>query len=91
MRQLTELSSAPEVLICDHRMPDMDGSTLLAHIRERYPSVPAILISAYLEGDTDAGEVNHALNERLPKPFAPETLLARVNQVARRNSRMKRD
>lgn len=91
IRQLAELSSAPEVLICDHRMPDMDGSTLLAHIRERYPSVPAILISAYLEGDADSGEVNHALNERLPKPFAPETLLARANQVARRHHRMKRD
>jgi signal transduction histidine kinase/CheY-like chemotaxis protein len=91
LRQLAELSSAPEVLICDHRMPDMDGSTLLAHIRERYPSVPAILISAYLEGDTDVGGANHALNERLPKPFAPEALLARVNEVARRHIAMKCD
>jgi signal transduction histidine kinase/CheY-like chemotaxis protein len=86
LRQLAELSSAPEVLICDHRMPDMDGSTLLAHIRERYPSVPAILISAYLEGDAGVGEANHALNERLPKPFAPEMLLARVNEIARRHA-----
>nr|WP_225737436.1 ATP-binding protein [Dyella acidiphila] len=86
MQQLAQSSAPPEVLICDHRMPDMDGSTLLAHIRERYPAVPAILISAYLEGDTDGGEVNHALNERLPKPFAPETLLARVQQVAQRHA-----
>jgi signal transduction histidine kinase/CheY-like chemotaxis protein len=85
MRQLAGLSSAPEVLVCDHRMPDMDGSTLLAHIRERYPSVPAILISAYLEGDADSGRADHALNERLPKPFAPETLLARVQRLARRH------
>jgi CheY-like chemotaxis protein/anti-sigma regulatory factor (Ser/Thr protein kinase) len=91
LRQLAQLSLAPEVLICDHRMPDMDGSTLLAHIRERYPSVPAILISAYLDGDAEMGEVDQALNERLPKPFAPEALLARVNQVARRRHVMEYD
>jgi DNA-binding response OmpR family regulator len=44
------------------------------------------LISAYLEGDADVGEANHTLNERLPKPFAPEALLARVNEVARRHA-----
>ncbi|WP_158621242.1 hybrid sensor histidine kinase/response regulator [Dyella dinghuensis] len=86
MRQLTESKLAPAVLICDHRMPDMDGSTLLAHIRERYPSVPAILISSYIEGDNSSGQTGHALNERLPKPFAPETLLAHVHHVARRNA-----
>ncbi|RDS79665.1 response regulator [Dyella monticola] len=91
MRHLAESSSAPQVLICDHRMPDIDGSTLLARIRERYPSVPAILISAYLERDADAGEGSHALNERLPKPFAPETLLTRVQQVARRHPARQRD
>jgi len=86
MRHLAESSSPPQVLICDHRMPDIDGSTLLARIRERYPAVPAILISAYLENDAHAGETSHALNERLPKPFAPETLLTRVQQVARRHA-----
>jgi CheY-like chemotaxis protein len=86
LQQLAESVSAPEVLICDHRMPDMDGSTLLAHIRERYPSIPAILISSYMEGDSASSQSGHVLNERLPKPFAPETLLAHVYDVARRHA-----
>jgi signal transduction histidine kinase len=86
MRQLATSRSAPQVLICDHRMPDMDGSTLLAHIRERYPTVPAILISSYMEGDNPAGKFAHTLNERLPKPFAPEILLTHVQDMARRNA-----
>jgi len=83
--QLAVSRSAPQVLICDHRMPDMDGSTLLAHIRARYPAIPAILISSYMDGDNPAGQFAKTLNERLPKPFAPEVLLSHVQEMARRN------
>lgn len=85
LRQLATTPSAPDVLVCDHRMPDMTGSTLLAHIRERYPSVPAILISSYIDSDNVDSKTGHALNERLPKPFTPEVLVARVHEVARRH------
>lgn len=84
LRQLATAHSAPQVLICDHCMPDMNGSTLLAHIREQYPAVPAILISSYLDGDGASSKAGHGLNERLPKPFTPEVLVALVHDVARR-------
>jgi DNA-binding NtrC family response regulator len=84
MQQLAE-SEPPEVLICDHRMPDRDGSTLLPPIRERYPTVPAILISSYTEGGSASGPTGHALKQRLPMPFAPEVLLAHVHDIALRN------
>jgi signal transduction histidine kinase/CheY-like chemotaxis protein len=88
MQHLAASSSPPEVLICDHRMPDMDGATVLAHIHDRYPSVPAILISAYIDADTDTGNADHPLYARLPKPFSPEALVDRVHQVARRHATM---
>ena len=85
MQQLAARERAPEVLVCDQRMPDMDGSTLLMHIRERYPAVPAILISACMETDHVPDPAVHALSTRLPKPFAPDTLLGRVHDVAQQH------
>jgi signal transduction histidine kinase/CheY-like chemotaxis protein len=74
----------PEVLVCDHHMPDIDGLSLLRKLRVRMPEVPAILISAYLE--SDGSPPSHEINfsERLPKPFAPDALVARVHAAARR-------
>jgi HD-like signal output (HDOD) protein len=38
-----------DVIIADMRMPGMDGATLLAHIRERFPSTARIILSGYAE------------------------------------------
>ena len=83
-RVIANATSLPEVLVCDHRMPDIDGLSLLRKLRQRMPDVPAILISAYLE--TDGSPPGHEIpfSERLPKPFAPDALVARVHAAARR-------
>jgi CheY-like chemotaxis protein len=72
----------PHVLVCDHTMPDTDGATLLRKLREKLPHVPAILISAYLDTDGSSAHPADPFNERLPKPFSPDTLLARVRAIA---------
>lgn len=75
---------APQVLVCDNRLPDSDGSSLLARLRHHLPDVPAILISACL--DSDALPMDDELTEYLPKPFAPGDLLTRVQQAAQRHA-----
>ena len=73
---------APQIIVCDNRMPDTDGITLLRKLRTRLPDVPVILISAYLESDGQPFRSEDDFTERLPKPFAPSHLLARVLKVA---------
>jgi CheY-like chemotaxis protein len=73
---------APQIIVCDNRMPDTDGITLLRKLRMRLPDVPVILISAYLESDGQPFRNEDDFTERLPKPFAPSHLLARVLKVA---------
>jgi len=80
-----QLTPAPEVLICDHRMPDIDGLNLLRKLRLQLPDVPAILISAYLETDGSPPGLQDVFSERLPKPFAPDALVARVHAAAKRH------
>ncbi|MEP6897014.1 MAG: ATP-binding protein, partial [Rhodanobacter sp.] len=81
---MAQATRMPEVLVCDHRMPDTDGLTLLRKLRARLPDVPAILISAYLETDGLPPGQADPLSERLPKPFAPDVLAARVHAAAKR-------
>ncbi|HEY8683294.1 MAG TPA: response regulator, partial [Rhodanobacter sp.] len=68
----------PHVLVCDYRMADIDGASLLRRLRRSLHSVPAILISAYLDSDGSAAGLEDLHSERLRKPFAPAALLARV-------------
>jgi signal transduction histidine kinase len=76
---------APHVLVCDNRLSDTDGVTLLPKLRRKLPRVPVILISAYLDTDGQPSLPVDALTERLPKPFLPTTLVARVMDAARRH------
>jgi len=75
---------APQVLVCDDRLPDTNSSLLLPRLRRHLPRTPVILISAYRGlGRREPPEDAHT--ERLPKPFAPEQLVSRVLQAARRS------
>jgi CheY-like chemotaxis protein len=75
---------SPQVLVCDNRLPDTNGTVLLRRLRQRFPTVPAILISAYLDTDGQPPGNEDDFVERLPKPFAPDTLVTRVQQAAAR-------
>lgn len=72
----------PQIMVCDNRMPDIDGTALLQQLRLRLPKVPAILISAYLETDWQPPAVDDPFNIWLPKPFAPDRLVDCVFKAA---------
>ena len=67
-----------DLVVTDFMMPDMDGLELLAHIRQEYPQMKVIMITAH-------GSVQHAVRtmksgaiDYIPKPFSTTELLERV-------------
>lgn len=61
----------PHFILCDIRLPGMDGVELVRRIRQdpRLSSLPVILISAYGEPD------GHSADGFVAKPFDPDVLL----------------
>jgi CheY-like chemotaxis protein len=82
LQRVKTMPSPPDVLVCDHHMPDMDGASLLRQLRQWLPRTPAVLISAnHSQGESAAPD--DAYTSRLPKPFSPERLVGQVRQVTR--------
>ncbi len=60
---------APEVIISDIRMPNIDGMTLLSTINKEHPNIPVIIITAHSDLDSAVSAYQSGAFEYLPKPF----------------------
>jgi two-component system KDP operon response regulator KdpE len=77
------LSQAPDLIILDLGLPDMQGLDLLRTIRTKNDSVPVVVLSS--RGD-EAGKVQAldlGADDYLTKPFGMDELLARMRAALR--------
>jgi len=74
-----------DVVVSDVRMYPMDGYTLAAKIRNLYPAVDIVLMSAY--GFEEDSSVPHDLDSfpRLTKPFSVSELIEILKKVEDKN------
>ena len=64
-------ASPPQLIVTDIRMPgQLDGLGLLAHVRNAYPTLPVVVVSAY----NDRFPVSDRYTHFLPKPYLFEKL-----------------
>lgn len=72
----------PVVVVSDMRMPEMDGATLLAHVRERSPDITRVLLTGQADIDSAVAAINQGQVFRfLTKPCAPQAFLAAVRDA----------
>ena len=70
------------LLISDVNMPGMDGHELLALVRQRYPMLPVLLMTAYGAVERAVQAMRLGAADYLVKPFEPKVLLELVNRHA---------
>jgi two-component system nitrogen regulation response regulator GlnG len=59
----------PRVIATDIRMPGMSGIELLAILKEQYPQIPIVIMTAYSDLDSAVSAYEGGAFEYLPKPF----------------------
>ncbi len=59
----------PQVLVSDIRMPGGTGIDLLAQVKQRFPGLPVIIMTAYSDLDSAVSAFQGGAFEYLPKPF----------------------
>jgi two-component system nitrogen regulation response regulator GlnG len=62
-------TSVPQVAVSDIRMPGGSGLQLLEVIKERYPTLPVIVMTAYSDLESAVAAFQGGAFEYLPKPF----------------------
>jgi len=60
---------SPQVLVSDIRMPGGTGLELLNVVKEKYPALPVIIMTAYSDLDSAVSSFQGGAFEYLPKPF----------------------
>ena len=74
------------VMTIDRMLPDIDGISIIRHLREDGIVTPALIISALGEVDDRVRGLRAGGDDYLVKPFAFAEMLARVEALARRSA-----
>ena len=73
-----------DIILLDLALPGCDGIEILRAIRQRSLSTPVLIITARGELPDRISGLDLGADDYLPKPFAMEELIARVNALTRR-------
>ncbi len=69
------------LIVTDVVMPNMDGPTMVRHVKALKPGLPVIFMSGYAEEAFRRNDENAADLHFLPKPFGLKQLAAKVKEV----------
>ena len=70
-----------DLVICDLKMPGMDGVQLLQQLRKIHPDLTVIIMTAYGTIETAVNAMRHGAFDYVTKPFSKEELLITVQRA----------
>ena len=71
----------PKVMLSDIRMPGESGLSLLHRVKERFPQLPVIVMTAYSDLESAVSAFQGGAFEYLPKPFDVDQAVALVRRA----------
>lgn len=83
LEQLASAKRLPDLIITDLMMPEMDGVTLLGHLKNdvRYTQIPVIVLTARATGREELEALRIGVDDYLLKPFNTVELMAHMAQL----------
>ena len=74
----------PDICVLDVMMPDMDGFTLAEKMKEADSDVPLIFLTARSMKEDIVRGLKIGADDYITKPFDPEVLILRINNILKR-------
>jgi CheY-like chemotaxis protein len=69
------------VILSDINMPGMDGLTLLQQVKQRFPDLPVMMITAYGDDERRRRAADYGAAEFITKPVDFDQLKAQLRQL----------
>jgi CheY-like chemotaxis protein len=74
-------TAAPDLIVTDVIMPEMNGRELVRRLRERWPEVRVLFTTAYAIDELTGNAASDLPGRLLRKPFVPSELGAAVREA----------
>ena len=84
LRRFSEPGEAPDLLLQDVRMPDMDGISVLKEVKRLHPALPVIIMTAFATVDHAVGAMRIGAFDYVTKPFPKEKILGVLKNALER-------
>lgn len=97
LKSLRESDSAPDLLLLDVKMPEMDGIEVLKQLKNIQPQLPVIMMTGHGTIESAVEAMKIGAHDYLTKPFPQEKLFALVKhtlerqQLREENSALKKE
>ena len=69
------------VIICDIRMPKVNGIECIQYIRQEAPGIPIVVVTGFPDTQMAVNLMNEGVKEYLVKPVEKEKLVATVEKL----------
>ena len=79
-------ADAPDLVVLDRMLGDMDGLEVCRRLRGNAPGLPVIMLTALSEEADRVAGLETGADDYLTKPFSPRELVLRVRSVLRRGA-----
>ena len=74
-----------DIIVSDVQMDVMDGNELLRVAREKYPSIPFVMMTAHASVERAVAAMQDGATDYLQKPFEASSLVSTVTRMAKRS------
>lgn len=85
LEETRQAGEGPALVLLDLMLPGTDGLTLCREIRQRWPALPVIMLTARVEEVDRLLGLELGADDYICKPFSPREVVARVKAVLRRS------
>jgi len=80
-------SETPQVVVSDVRMPGTSGLELLQSVKQKYPQLPVIIMTAYSDLESAVAAFQSGAFEYLPKPFDVDQAVELIRRALEESTR----